>query len=158
MCACLRGNVFGATKQDRASQLASSVTAGACKQGTYEVTKRHLLLAASFPVESGQAILLPDREICQITVLVGRPVVTWPMVQGRLRKTVQCDGRKVRAGVSKRQREAVMKAGMQAFPIAAVRDEGKDTKVEFFAPPKQSDGRPQCVPSQPADGLLPSHR
>ena len=97
------------------------------------------------PVESGQAILLPDREICQITVLVGRPVVTWPMVQGRLRKTVQCDGRKIRAGVSKRQWEAVMKAGMQAFPIAAVRDEGKDTKVEFFAPPKQSDGRARSV-------------
>jgi len=38
-----------------------------------------------------------------------------------------------------------MKAATQAYPIAGLEDEGKDLKVIFFAPPKQSDGRHRSV-------------
>ena len=90
------------------------------------------------PLERGQKPLFTDREICQATVLVGKPVVTWTMVQGRLRRVVeQDDGRKVRAGVTKKQWETVMKAATQAFPIATLEDEGKDVKIVFFAPPNK---------------------
>jgi hypothetical protein len=95
--------------------------------------------------ENGQKSLFTDREICQATVLVGKPEATWPMVQGRLRRVVEQDeGKKVRGGVSKKHWEAVMTAAVNNYPIASI-EPGKDMKVVFFAPPSTADGRHRMV-------------
>ena len=98
-------------------------------------------------LETGQKMLFADREICQITVQLGKPVVTWPMVQNKLRKVVEDDkGTKKRCGVSKRQWETVMETACKHFPIATMQHVGdKSVQVTCFAPPPQAAGRNRCV-------------
>lgn len=92
-----------------------------------------------------QRPLFTDREIVQVTVALGKPEVTWPMVQGRLRKVVeQDDGAKVRSGATKKQWETVMTAAVRKYPVASIQT-GKDFKVLFFAPPSAADGRYRMV-------------
>ena len=97
-------------------------------------------------LETGQKMLFADREICQITAQLGKPVVTWPMVQNKLRKVVEDKGTKKRGGVSKRQWETVMETACKHFPIATMQHVGdKSVQVTFCAPPPQAAGRNRCV-------------
>ena len=97
------------------------------------------------PRENGQTPLFTDTEICNVTVALGKPEVTWSMVQGRLRREIEKDdGRKARGGASKKQWEAVMTAAFREYPVASI-ETGKEMKVIFFAPPSAADGRYRMV-------------